>query len=1193
MAKKTNQTSKQTTLPGYLNKAYKGILQAGAEVAKQPLEQYTGSRTAGFTPMQQQGFQQISNAQGMGLPFINAAADAYGGVQGIDWSGVGGSTVDYSGLGQASRGISGGLNFNSIPRNTVNAQGVNRAARGVTGATNWGAVPGSTLDPNAVNNASQGITGGLNWGSIPGSTIDPSGIGAASQGVTNSVDWSGIPNNTLDEATIRQGQGGISDQLNWSGVPSDTVDWNRLGAASGAVMPGVDQYNADTMSRYMDPYLEGVIDPMMERMSREDAKQISDLKGSGISMGISPSLGDRMGLAASDLSGQQALARNQVLGGLYSQGFQNAQQQLSQQQQLQLQGGTSDQARLLEAANLATQGRQADADRILQGISQKGGFMQGDQQRLLEAANLMQQGKSEDANRILQSLSTQSQNKQQDQGRLMEAQQMLQSGKAEDAARALQTLTTQGNFSQADQGRLMEAQQMLQSGRQEDAARILQSLTTQNASRQQDQGRLMEAQQMLQSGRQEDAARALQTLTTKGQFSQADQDRLMQAQTLMQQGRSEDASRLLQSLMSQQQGGLAAAQGIAGLGQQAQDMTMQGIDYMMNAGQMQQALGQQQLDQTYADWQARQDYPKSQVDWLANLIYGSPGAAATTTTTQQPAPSWISQIAGLGTAAAGLFGARRGGAIRRAPGGMVPHIDVNDFQVDSFGWPAVVPSGLEPAKNGVYEGDWYINALPNLTPRQVGNDPRVTKLPKDIREIFSGIGRGASGKNQSKDTEITKDGRPIIRRWPDGTIKTIGGKPVKHARGGAVHRAPGGMVPGTPEYDAEVKRLLTGEGVAAPPVTEASEALPPPSTEGLGAIGSERPSFFENKNLPLIYAGLGIAAGESPYPLQNIGSGALAGLTAAQSLHEKEMGLDDNPVVDDSGPTIRIWYPSEKRWEDTGIPTARWEAAAGESGEKTETERYLAAKWGEDWKSNPEAISEWTTIQSKPATSITTNVDTKGGAKFSEGLAEQGLEIVKEANAASSRAQDLELVATMAQNPDVYTGAVGESIDSLKRFAGTVLGLQVEGVPEGEIIRQAQAQAVGRLRGLLPGPMSDGDRAFLLAATPGLSNSTGGIMLAAELARMQADSMSRKKNKLMQLMRDAERDPEGSSTDALIGFQEWMDQPENRVFTPETLAEAQKRAAARATEAGGQHKPTAGTGAVWEKYGVPPPGGAP
>lgn len=780
--------------------------------------------------------------------------------------------------------------------------------------------------------------------------------------------------------------------MDWGATMDPTVDYGGLNAASGAVMPGVDQYDNATMAQYMDPYMQQMIDPIMQRMQQEDAKQISSLKGSGISMGLSPALGDRMGLAASDLSGQQALSRNQTLGQLMSQGFQNAQGQLNAQQQLQLQGGTSD------------------------------------------------------------------------------------------------------------------------------------------------------------------------------------QQRLMEAQSLMQQGRQGDANRILQSLSSQQSGQLGAAQGMQGLGSDVQQSLYQGIDYLMNSGQMQQQQGQQQLDNAYSDWQERNNYPKSQVDWLANLVYGSPGKGASSTTTTEPGPSILSQLLGLGTTAVGLgrtWGSSTGGRIaHRDLGGAVvpapftprpynppppvvaPMIDAGMFRV-AQGTPSSAPAG--PGLN--LGGQSYINALTPLTEEMLGaTEDLTTRLPKYVRRPFKQIARGIKWKDKKESK--------------------------KKAIGGGLLPDTDEPLPGTPEYDAALAARLAGPSTSSTPARmEMGEDAP---TDLGGAPMSHKRSrvgeFFSNID-PLVYMGLGIMGGESPFPLTNVGQGGAGGLKLAQDLYASE--LDDKPMVDDSGPTVRYWTAGEG-WVDSGIPSYKWASATTSKTDGTEKERLMEGKYGPQWRANPKAIEEFETLLKTPNTLI----DMKGSSKYSEGMGTNFADYTKEVMitnpvSAQTKAQDYAVIAGLLSNPDVYSGTAGPAINQLKKAAGTLFGLNVEGVADAEVADMTKKAAIGGIRDILKGPMSDGDRKTIEAIIPGLETSPEGVQLAAEIAKMNADSAETKAEALGNIIRKHEGE---LTQEAYMEYRSWL--KANPVFTKEALIAAQARAKAAATTRG----PMAGTddalGALKKKWGL-------
>lgn len=73
---KTQQstTTGSTAPPGFILNAYQSLLPQAQQVAQTPYNPATQSQVAGLTPQQQQGFQGISNAQGIATPYLNSAA---------------------------------------------------------------------------------------------------------------------------------------------------------------------------------------------------------------------------------------------------------------------------------------------------------------------------------------------------------------------------------------------------------------------------------------------------------------------------------------------------------------------------------------------------------------------------------------------------------------------------------------------------------------------------------------------------------------------------------------------------------------------------------------------------------------------------------------------------------------------------------------------------------------------------------------------------------------------------------------------------------------------------------------------------------------------------------------------------------------------------------------------------------------
>lgn len=122
-------------------------------------------------------------------------------------------------------------------------------------------------------------------------------------------------------------------------------------------------------------------------------------------------------------------------------------------------------------------------------------------------------------------------------------------------------------------------------------------------------------------------------------------------------------------------------------------------------------------------------------------------------------------------------------------------------------------------------------------------------------------------------------------------------------------------MPLPPEPPPQGPSLPAG-GLASSQSPQAAAMLARP-----GGIAVNNPDDFTPGNpspwTALATAGFGMMAGRSPQAGVNIGEGGLKGLQE----YEKEKDMDARPTVDHSGETIRVYYPSEKKWLDTGLPT--------------------------------------------------------------------------------------------------------------------------------------------------------------------------------------------------------------------------------------------------------------------------------
>lgn len=102
-------------------------------------------------------------------------------------------------------------------------------------------------------------------------------------------------------------------------------------------------------------------------------------------------------------------------------------------------------------------------------------------------------------------------------------------------------------------------------------------------------------------------------------------------------------------------------QTLANIGQTQQNADIQRLGLQQGVGAEQQGLEQRYLDTDYADFLRQRDYPMEQLGYFSNLMRGIPVGLSSTTTSYAPPPSMLSQVAGAGLGAAGLYNMYRGG----------------------------------------------------------------------------------------------------------------------------------------------------------------------------------------------------------------------------------------------------------------------------------------------------------------------------------------------------------------------------------------------------------------------------------------------------------------------------------------------------------------------------------------------------
>ena len=136
--------------------------------------------------------------------------------------------------------------------------------------------------------------------------------------------------------------------------------------------------------------------------------------------------------------------------------------------------------------------------------------------------------------------------------------------------------------------------------------------------------------------------------------------RFAQEQQLREQSRQYGAGLGMQGLQT----ALTGAGQLANIGQQTFGQEMDINKLQQQYGTQQQAFEQQGLDTRYQDFLNQQRYPYQQLEFMNAMLRGTP--LGTVSTMYQPAPSQLSQLAGLGTAAYGVSKMKEGGEVKPA-----------------------------------------------------------------------------------------------------------------------------------------------------------------------------------------------------------------------------------------------------------------------------------------------------------------------------------------------------------------------------------------------------------------------------------------------------------------------------------------------------------------------------------------------
>ena len=174
------------------------------------------------------------------------------------------------------------------------------------------------------------------------------------------------------------------------------------------------------------------------------------------------------------------------------------------------------------------------------------------------------------------------------------------------------------------------------------------------------------------------AGQNLQAASLGAQYGQA-------ANQLNEQSRQYGAGLGLQGL----QAGMQGMSNLGAVGQNIYGQQANALGIQNAFGGQQQQQTQNVMNQQYQDFLNQENAPYKQLNFMSDIIRGTPTTALGSSMYQSP-PSLLNQVAGLGTAAAGLFGAynqankpagsAKGGAIKsKKPHGGLPALLLNSM----------------------------------------------------------------------------------------------------------------------------------------------------------------------------------------------------------------------------------------------------------------------------------------------------------------------------------------------------------------------------------------------------------------------------------------------------------------------------------------------------------------------------------
>lgn len=555
------------------------------------------------------------------------------------------------------------------PYSTASAQGIQALAQ-KAGAYNYN----PTQFANQFSAPDAYKPGEFNYQEVKGQTQNAPTMDAARTNYAPELETfkmsapKDVTSNAVQMRDINAAQMGPAERVKAEGVNVRDINAAQMGPAERVDTQSFNQ--PGSADAYMSPYMQNVVEMQKREAQRQSGIQGTQQQAQAAQAGAFGGGRDAIMRAERERNLAQQMGDIQATGSQAA--FQNAQQQFNTEQQARLQAQQSNQQAGLTTGiqNLNAQQQtnvQNEANRL-----QASGM---NAQQAMQAALANQQASLTTG---IQNLNADQQSRVQNEANRLQAsgmtsQQALQAALANQQtglAVGQQNLASQIGTQQLGKGQIGLQTSLANLSNEQQAA------VQNQAAKLQTQG--MDAQQAMQAA----LANQQAGITTQQQQEQANQygyGQGMNAAGMKAQyglAGQQEAERSKQFGANLGLEGLKSGmQGYGALGSQGQNLYGQttGNLQLQNAfGTQKQQQTQNMLDASQRNYADEQNYPYKQVGFMSDVVNRQPIGNLGSTMTQ-PAPSLVSQIAGLGGAAvtgAKLFGKAKGGQIKQRGAGL-------------------------------------------------------------------------------------------------------------------------------------------------------------------------------------------------------------------------------------------------------------------------------------------------------------------------------------------------------------------------------------------------------------------------------------------------------------------------------------------------------------------------------------------